>query len=344
MAKISFILPMYKSEKYLPRVVDSIKNQTLTDFEAIFIDDGSPDNSTEFCLNLFGDDRRFKLLKKKNGGVASARNAGLDMACGKYIFFVDSDDWIEKDSAEILYETAERENADLIIFGLYVDRCERENMELINRAVSLPEDEGIFRGCPCIKKFDKLATEYLVTNKLFKREIIEKNNLRFHNMNIGEDGMFFTEYCRTNPECLIFLAKPLYHHIEYGTATLSSSYHKERLNDNFYLSDAVRKNIEVWGMTESKTHVQTLNYCIVRDLQYGIKNINLSDKPLRERWMWLKNIMRDKSVRAAVKETSLSVPQSRNDKIKLLLLKLKMYRTVIFVSALNQKRGVIYDT
>ncbi len=337
MVKISFILPMYKSEKYLPRVVDSIKNQTLTDFEAIFIDDGSPDNSAELCLKLFVDDERFKLLQKENGGVASARNAGLDAACGKYIFFVDSDDWIEKDSAKILYETAERENADLIIFGVYVDRCGGDGAELTSRDISLPEADGIFRGTPCVEKFDKIATEYLVTNKLFKRDIIEKNNLRFHNMNIGEDGMFFTEYCRTNPGCLVFLAKPLYHHIEYGAATLSSSYHKERLDDNFYLSDAVRKNIEAWGMTESKMHLQTLNYCIIRDLQYGIKNINLSGKTLRERWAWIKNMMRDKSVRTAVKETSLSAAQSRNDKIKLLLLKLKMYRIVIFVSALNRR-------
>lgn len=338
MVKISFILPMYKSEKYLPRVINSIKNQTLTDYEAIFIDDGSPDNSAEVCLKLFGDDKRFRLIQKENGGVASARNVGLDTACGKYIFFVDPDDWIEKNSAEILYETAERETADLIIFGVFVDSIDRDSLGVVRRDICLPKLDGVFRGEPCIDYFDKIATEYLVANKLFKREIIEENNLRFPDKHIGEDGMFFTEYCRSNPGCVVFIGKPLYHYVNYGSATLSTSYHKERVDDNFYLSNAVRKNIEVWGMTGSQMHMQTLNYCIVRDLQLGIKNINLSDKPLRKRYLWLKKIMRDKSVRMAVRKTSLSAAQSRNDKIKLCLLKLRLYRTVILVSAINQRR------
>lgn len=336
MVKISFIVPVYKAEKHLPRVIASIKNQTLTDFEAIFIDDGSPDNSRKLCLELFGDDKRFKLIQKKNGGVASARNAGLDAACGKYIFFADPDDWIEGDCAEILYETAEREGADLIVFGMYVDSL--KDGCWVQSNVSQPELEGVFRGAPCIDHFDRLATEYLVINKLFKREIIEKNSLRFPNRHIGEDGMFFTEYCRSNPGCVVFIGKPLYHYINYGTATLSTSYHEERVDDNFYLSNEVRKNIEAWGMTGSAIHIKTLNYCIVRDLQFGIKNINLSDKPLCERYAWLKKIMHDKSVRTAVIKTSLGRVQSRNDKIKLFLLKLKLYRTVILVSALNHRR------
>ena len=89
MPKITFILPVYKVEKYLARVKDALLSQTLTDFEAIFVDDGSPDASGAICDAFAKEDSRLRVIHKKNGGVASARNAALDIASGDYIFFLD---------------------------------------------------------------------------------------------------------------------------------------------------------------------------------------------------------------------------------------------------------------
>lgn len=335
MVKISFILPVYRAEQYIERVVGALKAQTLKEFEAIFVDDGSPDSSASLCRRLFREDERFKLITKENGGVSSARNTGLDAATGKYIFFVDPDDTLEAESAELLWETAERENADIVFFGRVNDYY--SNGTLVKSEESLPKVEGVFRDNPCQRLFDKIATSYFVTDKLFKREIIEEHGLRFQNMNIGEDGVFFAEYLRCGLKCAVFLQNVLYRYTVNVSGSLSTAYHSERISENFRLSEAMRKTAEVWG--ESRLHEKTLEYCTVRDLQLGIKNINLSDMPFFEKCAWLKKITADKWVRMSVRGTALSMAESRNDKIKLLLLKLHLYRTTVFVSSLSQKRG-----
>ena len=97
MCKFSVIVPVYKVETYLPRCIESILNQTVTDFELILIDDGSPDCSGEICDAYAAKDSRIRVIHQKNGGVSKARNAGLDIAQGEYIVFVDSDDWVDAD-------------------------------------------------------------------------------------------------------------------------------------------------------------------------------------------------------------------------------------------------------
>jgi len=101
--KISIIVPVYKVEQYIHKCIDSILNQTLNDFELILVNDGSPDQCGQICDEYAKCDSRIKVIHKENGGQASARNMGLDIATGEYIGFVDSDDWIEPDMYEILY-------------------------------------------------------------------------------------------------------------------------------------------------------------------------------------------------------------------------------------------------
>lgn len=337
MVNISFILPVYKTEKYLPRVIKSLKEQTMASFEAIFTDDGSPDSSAAIIADSTQGDERFKLIRKENGGVSSARNAALDAASGKYILFLDSDDFIEPETAEILFNTAEREKADIVFFGRSNDYYKNGVMTRSDDA--MPRAEGTFRGNPCAELFDKIATSYFVTDKLFKRDIIEENKIRFRNMNIGEDGVFFAEYIRQDINCAVFIKKALYHYTIDEGATLSVSYHEERVNENFVLSEAMEETVEKWGLLKSPMHSSAVKYCTVRDLQLGIKNINLSGKSFSDRCLWLLNVLKDDRVRRAVRDTPLKAAESRNDKIKLLLLKIHLYRTVIYVSSLNQRGG-----
>lgn len=104
MPQISVIVPIYNVEKYICRCVDSILNQTFTDFECILVDDGSPDNCGRICDEYAKKDRRVKVVHKKNGGLSDARNAGIEVAQGEYLGFVDSDDWIHPQMYEILYK------------------------------------------------------------------------------------------------------------------------------------------------------------------------------------------------------------------------------------------------
>ena len=100
--KVSIIVPCWGVEKYLDRCVESLVNQTLTDIEIILVDDGSTDNCPAMCDRWAEKDSRIKVIHKENGGLSSARNAGLDACTGDYIGFVDSDDWIEPDMYEYL--------------------------------------------------------------------------------------------------------------------------------------------------------------------------------------------------------------------------------------------------
>ena len=128
MPLISVIVPVYKVEKYIRKCVDSILAQTFTDFELWLVDDGSPDNCGAVCDEYAQNDSRIKVIHKKNGGLSDARNAALDVMQGKYVFFVDSDDWISKDALEIMYNALERTGAAVAtgnIVSVYEDGTEK---------------------------------------------------------------------------------------------------------------------------------------------------------------------------------------------------------------------------
>ena len=118
MPELSIIVPVYKTEKYLPKCIDSILSQTFTDFELILIDDGSPDRCGEICDEYAAKDGRIIVIHQENRGVSAARNAGLDIARGEYIGFVDSDDWIEPEMYKVLVESCVNNKSDISMCGI----------------------------------------------------------------------------------------------------------------------------------------------------------------------------------------------------------------------------------
>ena len=272
------------------------------------------------------------------GGVATARNAGLDAARGEYIFFLDPDDWVEPDAAEVLYHAARNADADCVEFGLYLDSYD-ENDRLLHTQTSGSTLSGVYRGAPFKEHFDETASSYLVTNKLFRRAFLEQHRLRFSCHQLGEDGLFFVAFYRQNPGCLVVLEKPLYHYTAARRGSLSNSYHPERLEDNFYLSDAVWDTVAAWGLQDSPMHRAKASYCTIRDLMMGIKNLGCSPLSLSEQTAWLRSTLQKPRVRTAVRSTPLHAMQSRNDQVKLLLLKLRLCRAVLLLSGANQRKN-----
>lgn len=116
--KFSIVVPMYNVESYLPKCVESIRCQTLSDIEIILVDDGSPDRCGEMADEYVRQDARIKVVHRINGGLGPARNSGMEIAAGEYVGFVDSDDWVEPDMFERLYEAAHAESADVVFTGL----------------------------------------------------------------------------------------------------------------------------------------------------------------------------------------------------------------------------------
>lgn len=180
---ISIIVPVYKVEKYIRHCVESVLNQTYKNIECILVDDGSPDNCPRICDEFAEKDNRIKVIHKQNGGLSSARNMGIDNAKGKYIVFVDSDDYIHPQMIEILFEKLIHENADISICNIeYVF----ENSSIQKEYISPIKNEVIGRKELLEKLLQKNASFYVVMcNKLYKKELW--NNLRFPVGEIHED-------------------------------------------------------------------------------------------------------------------------------------------------------------
>ena len=189
---ISIIIPVYKVEKYLPRCIESVLNQTYKNFELILVDDGSPDNSGKICDEYALRDNRIKVIHKENGGVSSARNTGIDAASGEYINFIDSDDWVPENSLEILINAILSNDADLSVGGYELRQIKAKKISLPDNILSFSEnlpidaknlkilDWGHFHSCWC---------------KLFKRDIVLRHNLRFDlDIKLGEDCLFVRNY------------------------------------------------------------------------------------------------------------------------------------------------------
>lgn len=206
MCKISIIVPIYNMEKYLNRCIESILMQTFEDFELILVDDESNDASVEICKQYAKKDGRIRVICKKNGGVASARNMGLEMARGKFIMFCDSDDSIEPELFTTVYNTIERENVDSVVFNYtQVEDDKKKSRTYFEKGLFQLKTESD-KTDYLIKQFMYYKHGYEVCTRIFKREIIEKYNIRFCLTcnNFAEDLGFVIKYliCSQSFYCL----------------------------------------------------------------------------------------------------------------------------------------------
>ena len=195
MSKVSIIVPIYKAEQFINKCIDSILSQTYNDFELILVDDGSPDNSGTICDEYVRKDTRIKVFHKSNGGVSSARNFGIEKACGDWITFVDSDDWIDDDTL-LNSVNAISQGVDMVIFGIKV--FIGQPPKLVNQNLQYIGHVSDFRKQ--MEEADRKGWLQGPVNKLFLRSILIKNNLRFdETMSYGEDTKFsfsYINYCK----------------------------------------------------------------------------------------------------------------------------------------------------
>lgn len=184
---VSVIVPVYKVEKYLSICIESILNQTFKDFELILVDDGSPDNCGKICDFYALKDSRIRTFHKENGGLSDARNFGIDVACGEYVTFIDSDDFVDSKYLEILYSICLKESADISVCSLA--RCDEDSTKI-------PE---LANNVEVVEKFteDKMnvfiSTQKIHTSacaKLFDKKLF--NGVRFPKGKYYED--VFTTY------------------------------------------------------------------------------------------------------------------------------------------------------
>ena len=198
MSKISVIVPLYNTEDYIERCIDSILIQTYSDLEIIVIDDGSTDHSGIIVDKLAAQDNRIKVIHVVNGGLVRARKIGVENATGKYIAFVDSDDTINQNMYEILYNEIEKSHADMVGCG-YREVRQNETRMLCNKAVSGVYSGDILHELRKVMMYnlDRGGSEVWVAvwNKLFKKNILAQfiNNID-ERITIGEDAAITYEY------------------------------------------------------------------------------------------------------------------------------------------------------
>ncbi len=208
-AMISVIVPVYNVEKYLPRCIDSILAQTFTDFELLLIDDGSEDNSGNICDEYAKTDDRIRVYHKNNGGVSSARNKGIESSNGKYLLFVDSDDYISNDYLSSFFREKIQEKT-IIVQGCTVHR---NNLVTFYKIPHQVFSKDKFAIAVSKNELFKHGSPY---GKLFISSIIKNNNIKFdEHIHNYEDLLFFLEYIK-NINSIVFIPDVGYHYNVYS--------------------------------------------------------------------------------------------------------------------------------
>ena len=242
---ISVVVPIYKVEEYLVKCVDSIRNQTIPNIEIVLVDDGSPDRCGEMCDELAMEDDRITVVHKKNGGLSDARNAGIDAAKADLVAFIDSDDYIEPDMMEFLYNNLIKADADLSVCGL----CHH-----FGNVIQLAEDklEGYYVADT--KEAIRLElTEVPVTavNKLYKKSLFE--HVRFPKGKLYEDAHTMTPVI-LKTQRVVYDIQPKYHYIHREDSITTKNFRMQSLslieaNEN-NMKQIISKFPELWEPAE----------------------------------------------------------------------------------------------
>ena len=208
---VSIVVPIYNAENYLRRCVDSILNQEYTDYELLLVNDGSTDASGDICEEYGDQDPRVIVIQKENTGVSDSRNRALDRARGKYLQFLDSDDWITPDATRLFVRAAEEYGCDMVISDFY-----RVVGERLSPKGDIEEEGVLTREEFAAHMMENPADFYygVLWNKLYRRDIVEEHNLRMDtDINWCEDFMFNLEYIRY-AKVFYALHAPIYYYVK----------------------------------------------------------------------------------------------------------------------------------
>lgn len=326
--KVSIIIPIYNVEEYLARCINSILTQTIDSVEVILIDDGSTDACSSICDKYKQYDSRVKVIHKENGGLASARNAGLKVAKGEYILFVDSDDWIEPETVEELVSIAEKYQVDFVRFRpMYAGWPNHIDGSLCDFGTEIGLKEGMYKKEDMLREiYPRLfATPQLTLGvivaawrSLYRRTFLENNEILFdEEIRYSEDTIFSAKVVLA-AESFYYLDGPRYYHYFYNRNSITKSYKKDYWDNNKKLMRCFEKGFmgcKEYDFSE-QLWLQKI-YCVVEAL-YHRKGFD----DIRERIGYCEKICSDLITIQAMKHLEL-VKVSRKLRIFCLLVKLR---------------------
>lgn len=273
---VSVVVPIYNSEVYLSKCVNSILNQTYQNLEVVLVDDGSVDNSGEICDTFAKIDNRVIVIHKKNGGVSSARNEGIQQAHGKYVTFVDSDDYIGNNLVQKMIENV-KENVDMVIASIRLtlggkeQTCWVENKKYT--PVAIVEEY-------CVGKIPSMCFEGPYC-KLFKLDVIKKNNIVFDGtLKLCEDKLFNLQYI-ANCNSIITLKEVHYFHIKENNDSLSTKYRNYNYENIKRVHEYAKNMLKEWECSDeavqglNKMNINHLISLVKKSVRTAEKNISL---------------------------------------------------------------------
>lgn len=290
---LSVIVPVYNAEKYLDNCINSILNQTFTNFELILVDDGSKDRSAEICDKYADIDGRVKVIHKTNGGVRSARNEGLKESKGIYVSYADADDWLDLDAYESMMRLVVQEDADILACG-YIEENPDGTILRSNEVKT-----GVYRG-RIIE--DKVLTKVLYTgdfysaglipalwNKIFRKDILTKNQFNVSDaIVLGEDSVV-TYPALLEADCIVVDNSICSYHYRIIQTSMAHSFNQRIFQDAFLLYQNLS---EVFKAKNNENMLVQLNYYICYILLLGVSRV-LSrgcQENLIRRYRILKNV------------------------------------------------------
>lgn len=278
MPKVSIIVPVYKVEKFLDRCMQTLLNQTLHDIEIILVDDGSPDKCPDLCDEYANKDNRVKVIHKINGGLGYARNSGIEIATGEYIAFVDSDDYVEKNTYEILYNNSKKCGADITLCGY--KRINNGSISYYNDVndIQLKHNNdciSVLKGMIGIS-YNEQHYDFAVWHGLYRNELIQKNIIRFCSERdyISEDIIFHLSII---PLCKYICIIPDYLYCYcLNENTLTTKYKPGRLYANIKLCKYISDYINNGENNSLKENIQdNIDYLVIdktiSNLSYEVK-------------------------------------------------------------------------
>ena len=231
---LSVIIPCYGVEKYLDRCMESIVSQTLNDIEIIMVDDGSPDAVPDMCDTWAKKDNRIRVVHKKNGGLGYARNSGLELAAGKYVTFIDSDDFVKNEMFDVLVKKAEETDADAVFCGYLREKYDGTWLSILdfpketymNKTKYEEYVLSMIASAPKIKK-ERLYT-MSVWHAIYKRSVISDNRIKFPSERdiVSEDIPFQVDFMKCANKA-IFVPESFYYYC-LNSSSLSSSFRAEK--------------------------------------------------------------------------------------------------------------------
>ena len=280
MVKVSIIMPVYGVEDYVGKAIESIQAQTLADFEFLIVDDGTKDNSGVICDAYAAKDSRLYVIHKENGGAPSARNMAIEIANGKYFYFMDSDDWVEPTMLEDLVNLAEKNQAQLVICGFFIDTYHNDTdyitQHLLYKDMVYENKQAFHKDA--YQLFDRNQL-YSPWNKLFLADYIMKNNIRFP-ATFWDDFPFIIDVIR-DVENIVVSSNQYYHFIrkrvESETAKYNPGMYQKREEEHQWMLDLYTH----WNVDDENSREMIARRYIER-LVGCIENMTNPNTPLKK--------------------------------------------------------------